>query len=203
MDSPQEPKIFNLFPHHKSWQQCYKSYIKALHDKSGSMTSCEVRQSILKGFFIDPTKAPDAYTRLEVERWLDLPGKNGAAKPGTRRHRLIVLRTFYKFAAAYDVPFRKGTRALLHKPPPTRGIETNKVEAQPRPFTEEDLRKFFAAIDTTTLTGKRNRALFLFYFWTARRRAEIARLLWRDLERSEEHTSELQSPDHLVCRLLL
>src|SRR5258708_22634656 len=25
----------------------------------------------------------------------------------------------------------------------------------------------------------------------------------RFLERSEEHTSELQSPDHLVCRLLL
>src|SRR5258708_14687882 len=25
----------------------------------------------------------------------------------------------------------------------------------------------------------------------------------RILERSEEHTSELQSPDHLVCRLLL
>src|SRR5207244_9196657 len=30
------------------------------------------------------------------------------------------------------------------------------------------------------------------------RRLEIARAL-----RSEEHTSELQSPDHLVCRLLL
>src|SRR5207244_9422903 len=29
-----------------------------------------------------------------------------------------------------------------------------------------------------------------------------ARLLRRD-PRSEEHTSELQSPDHLVCRLLL
>src|SRR5258708_28875481 len=26
---------------------------------------------------------------------------------------------------------------------------------------------------------------------------------WNDPERSEEHTSELQSPDHLVCRLLL
>src|SRR5207244_8482649 len=25
----------------------------------------------------------------------------------------------------------------------------------------------------------------------------------QELERSEEHTSELQSPDHLVCRLLL
>src|SRR5438552_7383130 len=32
------------------------------------------------------------------------------------------------------------------------------------------------------------------------------RAVWRDnsrLRRSEEHTSELQSPDHLVCRLLL
>src|SRR5258708_6872971 len=26
---------------------------------------------------------------------------------------------------------------------------------------------------------------------------------WRQYSRSEEHTSELQSPDHLVCRLLL
>src|SRR5258708_16579467 len=26
---------------------------------------------------------------------------------------------------------------------------------------------------------------------------------WKDYDRSEEHTSELQSPDHLVCRLLL
>src|SRR5258708_14200528 len=29
-----------------------------------------------------------------------------------------------------------------------------------------------------------------------------AELVWRVI-RSEEHTSELQSPDHLVCRLLL
>src|SRR5258708_29103908 len=28
-------------------------------------------------------------------------------------------------------------------------------------------------------------------------------VLRRGLQRSEEHTSELQSPDHLVCRLLL
>src|SRR5258708_29060052 len=31
----------------------------------------------------------------------------------------------------------------------------------------------------------------------------LARLLCGSPERSEEHTSELQSPDHLVCRLLL
>src|SRR5258708_29642340 len=33
-------------------------------------------------------------------------------------------------------------------------------------------------------------------------RAEVG-FLHIDMTRSEEHTSELQSPDHLVCRLLL
>src|SRR5438552_16292581 len=32
---------------------------------------------------------------------------------------------------------------------------------------------------------------------------ELSYVLSDSLERSEEHTSELQSPDHLVCRLLL
>src|SRR5258708_31876626 len=31
----------------------------------------------------------------------------------------------------------------------------------------------------------------------------LLRQLWEIPYRSEEHTSELQSPDHLVCRLLL
>src|SRR5947208_15679062 len=34
-------------------------------------------------------------------------------------------------------------------------------------------------------------------------RRQFALLGKRRLHRSEEHTSELQSPDHLVCRLLL
>src|SRR5258708_17842669 len=46
----------------------------------------------------------------------------------------------------------------------------------------------------------------------ARRQRNLTRRGWRGrrllrgrlcLSRSEEHTSELQSPDHLVCRLLL
>src|SRR5258708_8036937 len=46
--------------------------------------------------------------------------------------------------------------------------------------------------------------------WYTRRRGplairvpEIAMLFESAADRSEEHTSELQSPDHLVCRLLL
>src|SRR5258708_25903048 len=39
--------------------------------------------------------------------------------------------------------------------------------------------------------------------WTANPCAPAARFCWPTSWRSEEHTSELQSPDHLVCRLLL
>src|SRR5438552_11799053 len=38
--------------------------------------------------------------------------------------------------------------------------------------------------------------------WLRIKRHSILRYRWRRM-RSEEHTSELQSPDHLVCRLLL
>src|SRR5256885_12207759 len=38
--------------------------------------------------------------------------------------------------------------------------------------------------------------------WTVLRRGRLSRTL-RSLSRSEEHTSELQSPCNLVCRLLL
>src|SRR5438552_10536366 len=39
------------------------------------------------------------------------------------------------------------------------------------------------------------------FWWLKRRR--LRSLAGEGAERSEEHTSELQSPDHLVCRLLL
>src|SRR5258708_11479344 len=46
--------------------------------------------------------------------------------------------------------------------------------------------------------------IFLIARWTSNARFLVDRALrfgW--IRRSEEHTSELQSPDHLVCRLLL
>src|SRR5438552_18629046 len=39
--------------------------------------------------------------------------------------------------------------------------------------------------------------------WRARESRTPPPSRWRRSSRSEEHTSELQSPDHLVCRLLL
>src|SRR5258708_31215623 len=42
----------------------------------------------------------------------------------------------------------------------------------------------------------------LYRTWTLSRPRRLGRRS-SDTDRSEEHTSELQSPDHLVCRLLL
>src|SRR5207244_8212476 len=39
--------------------------------------------------------------------------------------------------------------------------------------------------------------------WATRFSGKLRKLRVRPERRSEEHTSELQSPDHLVCRLLL
>src|SRR5256885_10734328 len=39
--------------------------------------------------------------------------------------------------------------------------------------------------------------------WPIQRRSALTRIKQRDGVRSEEHTSELQSPCNLVCRLLL
>src|SRR5258708_22375564 len=62
--------------------------------------------------------------------------------------------------------------------------------------SQEQLR---IALDEQKRTGRRlGRVLVEMGFSTEE---EIARALAR--QRSEEHTSELQSPDHLVCRLLL
>jgi len=46
----------------------------------------------------------------------------------------------------------------------------------------EEFTQFFAVIPKDTPLGLRDRAIFLLYFWTARRRAEIQRLTWGDIE---------------------
>src|SRR5258708_28752568 len=78
---------------------------------------------------------------------------------------------------------------------------------------------FFFFNDTATTeiyTLSLHDALPIYYFsifWNVCRAARLTLPNWRcsqngsianpKFQRSEEHTSELQSPDHLVCRLLL
>lgn len=78
---------------------------------------------------------------------------------------------------------RDGTRQrLLQIPPPTVGIAYGKRGNHHNAFSPDELKRFFAAIDTSTVTGLRDKALFLLLFWSARRRSEIARLTWGAIE---------------------
>src|SRR5690348_17367865 len=54
---------------------------------------------------------------------------------------------------------------------------------------------------TTLFRSERAQVLYRFAALLGERKAELTDLMSH--ERSEEHTSELQSPVHLVCRLLL
>src|SRR5258708_10719412 len=55
----------------------------------------------------------------------------------------------------------------------------------------------------TTLFRSRSEAASVAFSWKFRPDRRILNFLLALDTRSEEHTSELQSPDHLVCRLLL
>src|SRR5207244_8617525 len=88
--------------------------------------------------------------------------------------------------------------------PPLRSGDTDPV-ARTRPRDVRIPMGLPAEIDTLAADVSRGLA--------RRHKAEMARFTWRIVEhaliapfhgqRSEEHTSELQSPDHLVCRHLL
>ena len=73
-------------------------------------------------------------------------------------------------------------RPLMQTPSPTLGLRHRRPDRSYRAFTDEELDRFFEVIPTDTVKGLRDRAIFLLYFWTARRREEIARLRWGDIE---------------------
>lgn len=182
-----KPKAKPLFKN-RQWQQCYDDWLRSSYELSGSNKTQLSYRSMTRAFFRNPQKTPDAYTRAEVEQFVRGPaapfGQPDAihpAKPTTQNARLTALRSFYVFASQYDIPYRGGMRPLLHTSDPTRGVKSVKIGRRRRDLTEEELKKLFAAIPRDTVRGKRDYAVFMFYFWTARRREEIARLTWGDI----------------------
>src|SRR5438552_11243031 len=74
-----------------------------------------------------------------------------------------------------------------------------RVSSDPVPRAADD------ALDADDLGVLEHRQAVREVGWNVGRlaRAEVEHLGAEVFDRSEEHTSELQSPDHLVCRLLL
>lgn len=182
---PQHEKLFR----NKLWQQCYEDFLHHLGNISGSKATPRDYNSVLHNFFTCPTRTPDVYSRPEIEQFLRTPmaasrfhKPKASVAPATYNLRLCALRSFYAYAAEYDVPFRNGQRPLLHTPNPMRNLRYLDQEAQPREISAQDFRAIINAIPRDTVRGLRDRAIILCYFWTARRRSEIASLAWGNLE---------------------
>jgi integrase/recombinase XerD len=171
------------------WGTCYLSFLRAAYEHSGSKsTYAHYKQTLAHFFTTEPAKLPDRYTRADVETFIHGPQRRGKAggnpSPGTINSRLSILNSFYSYAAVYGVPDRDTgmLTPLMRTMAPTAGLKQLQRAIPPRrDLTSEELHRFFAAIDTSTALGARDYALFLCYFFTARRLGEIRRLTWGDI----------------------
>ena len=170
------------------WGRCYQAFLREKYERSGSQSTLDHYRQALILFFSDPAKLPDCYTREDVETFLHLPGRalgriGNPPGVGTINNRLSVLSSFYSYAAGYTIAGEDGTpEPIMQRMSPATGLRHLQRTRPPyKGLTADELRRFFAAIPTETEQGIRDRALFIVYFFTARRRHEIVALRWGDI----------------------
>ncbi len=171
-----------------TWQRCLSAFLTDIYSISQSEATRQHYSYILHHFFADG-KPPEHYTREDVLLFLDqrLQQRHHAGLPvsiSTKNQRMAAISSFYRFAAGYTVTGADGKpMPLFTGVNPIFGLRYGKRPYTYSAFTHEELDRFFAAIPADTVKGLRDRAIFLTYFWTARRREEIARLRWGDIDR--------------------
>ena len=166
-----------------AWQSCLSAWLQAVYDRSGSERSRIVYRNQVTRFLGSVGKSPEQVTRSDVRNFLtqNSQGNRHRGEPvaaSTQNGRLTALASFYRFASTFDVdgvPVKSGTL-------PTIGFPYLAPDITYRAMSADELQRFFAVIPTNSIIGLRDRALFLCYFWTARRRSEIANLTYGDIE---------------------
>ncbi|SRR6266568_47844 len=170
------------------WQSCLEHFLQGV-SRSHSSATVVAYKGALRRFFSSLPTLPELVTRQDVCDFIYARSESpwtrsadGTVKTSTSNFRLACVKAFYNFASAYTINERGEPVVLFQRPNPALGIRPVKPSRVYKALSEDELRRFFAAIDPSTVRGLRDRAILLFYFWTCRRRAEVQRLLWRDLE---------------------
>lgn len=172
----------------KQWQTCYERWLAHIYQRCESVATVNQYQYVLRSLFSsDPKRTPETYATYEIESFLRHTDRRKGFEgrqpsPHTFNNRLGIVQSFYSYAARYEVPFRNSRRMLLSRGNPTAGIRQLPLSQVNRTLTAEELERILNVIPRDTIVGLRDRALVLFYFWTGRRKTEILRLRWRDLE---------------------
>jgi len=186
------------------WQRCYDAYLRHLYDKSSSEHTVEAYRSILTHFFA--FRHPEDATRADVEYFLrqkltSAPGYGDPPSAASRNQRLSILSSFYRYASTYMIPGPDGRpRPLFRAASPTLGVTRAKVSRTPRAFTFDELERLFAVIPLDTERGLRDRAIYACLFWCARRKSEIANLLFGDLFHGVVQDSDGTKRDAILYR---
>ncbi len=182
IDKPAVPIIFS----DENWQCCFTHYLEGLHRRSSSDATIVTYVSILARFFtqgLDPQKV----VRADVLAFLQQPcashGKQG--KPpqvATRNARASIISSFYQFASGYEIASPSGPVPLYQRANPCAGLTYGKGNRAYKAMNPAEIKRFFAAIDKSTLMGKRDFSLFSFMLMSARRRSSVQRMTFGDLE---------------------
>lgn len=172
------------------WDLCLAQYLRYVYERSSSEASLYAYANNLFSFFRTSSapgatpRHPEDYTHQDVEAFIHHNSPRGVQAPSISavNQRLMIIHSFYRYASSYTLLGENGRPAFLTTTPaPTLGFRYGKPRRINRAFSEDELRKFFAVIPNDTVKGLRDRAIFLFYFWTGRRRNEVAHLRWGDL----------------------
>jgi site-specific recombinase XerD len=144
-------------------------------------------RSALEAFFAFTGKRPNQVTPLDVARWKEHLKSQGRAD-STIAQRLSALSSYYTYLQQPQADGRP-----LHDHNPVKGVGRDDLTVSPyeraRKLNLGNFRRILAEIDVDTVTGARDRALFLFYVFCARRRSEVVNLRGRDLRQDGERVT--------------
>src|SRR5258708_2284968 len=122
----------NLFVEASTWNRCISDYLKSIYSRTKSAASFASYSSTLRRFFSDPANDPNAYTRADVEQFLNSPSTgrhNRGAAPSISTHngRLAVISSFFTYASTYTIAAPDGKPTpILQRPSPTTGVRRGK-----------------------------------------------------------------------------
>lgn len=135
-------------------------------------------------FFNYVRKRPFDVTPIDVKAWQQHLESKGLSH-STVYAKISRLSSFYRWLA--ELPQFRGrvvNPVEAARPKPPRAYQGENVQALDTSAVRRLLTTVKAKADSGDLVGKRDYAMLLFYFLTGRRRSEIARLTWGDLEMS-------------------
>ena len=180
------------------WARCAAAFLEAKARRTGSMQTREHYERTLRRFAAACGSHPARIVPTEIQAFAQGPahyrGRGGSVHvrpptPATIARRLAVLSSFYAFAMKQIVGHDASGRPLsLCTYNPAAAVEGPRVDPyrQARGLSTAAARRLLAAIPRDTPIGLRDHAVLSFYLYTGRRREEVARLCWRDIETTDD-----------------